>query len=53
VSFTYTKWTREYRDATPSSFKDQFIRGSQVEGLPGQSPPAGIAPAVNPQTPQN
>lgn len=48
VSFTYTKWTREYRDATPGSFKDQFIKGSQVEGLPGQSPPAATAPAVTP-----
>ena len=34
VSFTYTKWTREGRDTEPGSFRDNFIRGSQVDNLP-------------------
>lgn len=37
VSFTYTRWTRVGRDATPGTFKDKFVVGSTVEGLPGQT----------------
>lgn len=36
VSFTYSKWVRENRDANPGSFMDEFIKGSTVEGLPSQ-----------------
>lgn len=48
VSFTYTKWTRENRDTNPSSFKDNFIKGSQVEGLPGQRPSTSLEQATAP-----
>ena len=37
VSFTYTKWTRVNRDATPGNFMNNFIQGSTVVGLPGLS----------------
>lgn len=37
VSFTYTRWTRVGRDAEPGTFKDRFIVGANVEGLPGQA----------------
>jgi hypothetical protein len=50
VSFTYTKWTRDNRDAVPGTFRDTFVKGSEVQGLPGQSPPAATAPAVLPET---
>ena len=36
VTFTYTKWTREGRDTTPGTFRDNFIKGAEVQGLPGQ-----------------
>lgn len=38
ISFTYTKWTRVGRDTTPGNFKDDFIKGSDVVGVPGQTP---------------
>jgi hypothetical protein len=47
ISFTYTKWTRENRDANPSSFKDNFIKGRDFEGLPGQMS-SSLAPATAP-----
>ena len=47
ISFTYTRWTRENRDANPSSFKDDFIKGRTVTGLPGQMS-SSLAPATTP-----
>lgn len=43
IGFTYTKWTREGRDTTPGSFRDNFIQGSEVIGL-GQIGAAAAAP---------
>lgn len=43
IGFTYTKWTREGRDTTPGTFRDNFIRGSEVIGL-GQIGAAAAAP---------
>lgn len=46
VSFTYTKWTREGRDTNPGSFRDNFIQGATVEGLPGQRTTAPPLPGT-------
>lgn len=37
VSFTFTKWNRVGRDATPGNFMNDFIKGSNVTGLPRAS----------------
>lgn len=49
ISFTYTKWTRENRDAVPGSFRDDFIKGREVSGLPQLNVPVALAPATTPQ----
>lgn len=34
ITFTYTKWTRRGRDKDPAGFRDRFVQGAVVEGLP-------------------